>query len=156
MAWKINKLNIENFKFFLNPFLFKPEGKNVLLYGENGSGKSSIYWALFTHFQSSLKSLDQASKYFQIGHSENLRNLYDTQNKRSGIEVEFIDEAGVTKGYTDGSWSINTNADVTCLPAVFGTFPSGAALPSVSSATTSAALEMAKLSILEALPFLTV
>ncbi len=111
MAWKINKLNIENFKFFLNPFPFKPEGKNVLLYGENGSGKSSIYWALFTHFQSSLKSLDQASKYFQIGHSENLRNLYDTQNKRSGIEVEFIDEAGVTKGYTDGSWSINTNAD---------------------------------------------
>ena len=55
MAWKVKKIRIENFKYFLNPFELKPEGKNVLMYGENGSGKSSIYWAVYTHFQSSLK-----------------------------------------------------------------------------------------------------
>ena len=35
MAWKINKIRIENFKYFLNPFELKPEGKHVLMYGEN-------------------------------------------------------------------------------------------------------------------------
>lgn len=45
MAWKINKISIENFKFFLEPFVLEPKGKHVLMYGENGSGKSSIYWA---------------------------------------------------------------------------------------------------------------
>lgn len=111
MAWKINKLAIENFKFFLDPFLLEPEGMNVLLYGENGSGKSSIYWAMFTHFQSSLKAADQAAKYFTEGHHENLRNLYDNTHRRSGIEIEFKDENGVKRGYTDGSWNINTTAD---------------------------------------------
>lgn len=49
MAWRINKISIENFKFFLEPFVLEPKGKNVLMYGENGSGKSSIYWAAYTH-----------------------------------------------------------------------------------------------------------
>ena len=55
MAWKIDTIHIENFKFFLKPFDLSPNGKHVLMYGENGSGKSSIYWALYTHLQSSLK-----------------------------------------------------------------------------------------------------
>jgi len=45
---KINKLILENFKFFNGKEEFNFEGKNVLIYGENGSGKSSIYWALYT------------------------------------------------------------------------------------------------------------
>lgn len=113
MPWKINKIRIENFKYFLNPFELKPEGKNVLMYGENGSGKSSIYWAVYTHFQSSLKrpTADDAGKYFQVGHEENLRNLYDDGSRRSGIELEFVNESQVIKGYTDGSWQINTHSD---------------------------------------------
>ena len=44
MAWKINKISIENFKCFLDKFdSIEPKGKHVLIYGENGSGKSSIY-----------------------------------------------------------------------------------------------------------------
>ena len=35
MAWKINKMTIENFKFFLKPFVIEPKGKHVLMYGEN-------------------------------------------------------------------------------------------------------------------------
>ena len=111
MAWKINKIVIENFKYFLEPFTLEPEGKHVLMYGENGSGKSSIYWAAYTHFQSCLKDPADAGKYFNKNHSDSLVNLYDTQNKRSGIEIEFVDPNGRTKGYTDGSWGINTNVD---------------------------------------------
>lgn len=112
MAWKINKITIENFKFFLNPFEISPEGKHVLMYGENGSGKSSIYWAAYTLFQSCLKEPADAGKYFDQAHSDNLRNLYNTDaTKRSGIEIEFIDENDVKRCYTDGSWVINTRAD---------------------------------------------
>ena len=72
MAWKINKIRIENFKYFLNPFELKPEGKHVLMYGENGSGKSSIYWAAYTLFQSCLKEPEDARKYFDKDHPESL------------------------------------------------------------------------------------
>jgi energy-coupling factor transporter ATP-binding protein EcfA2 len=43
---KIKKLKLNNFKFFYHDFNFDINGKNILLYGENGSGKSSIYKAL--------------------------------------------------------------------------------------------------------------
>ena len=111
MAWKINRIVIENFKYFLKPFPIEPLGKHVLMYGENGSGKSSIYWAAYTLFQSSLKDAADAGKYFDRQREECLVNLYDTENKRSGIEIEFVDPAGVTKGYTDGSWAFNTKSD---------------------------------------------
>lgn len=45
MAWKIYNLHVENFKVFKDAFDLPVEGKNILLYGENGSGKSSIYWS---------------------------------------------------------------------------------------------------------------
>ena len=111
MAWKINKIVIENFKYFLKPFSIEPKGNHVLMYGENGSGKSSIYWAAYTHFQSCLKQAADAKKYFDKDHPDSLVNLYDTENRRSGIEIEFVDPAGVKKSYTDGNWVINTNAD---------------------------------------------
>ena len=111
MAWRINKISIENFKFFLEPFVLEPKGKNVLMYGENGSGKSSIYWAAYTHFQSSLKDAISASKYFEKKHQDSLCNLYDFDDRRSGIEIEFVDPNNVKKTYTDGSWAINTSSD---------------------------------------------
>ena len=80
MNWRIESLKIENFKFFKEEFIFSPQGKNVLLYGENGSGKSSIYWSLFTIIQSVLKqpTLDDARKYFDANNSQHLRNRYST------------------------------------------------------------------------------
>lgn len=111
MAWKIYKMVIENFKYFLEPFPIEPKGKHVLMYGENGSGKSSIYWAAYTHFQSCLKQPADAGKYFDKAHPDCLVNLYDTSNRRSGIEIEFVDPSGVRKSYTDGNWAINTTAD---------------------------------------------
>lgn len=44
---RLHELHINNFKFFPkqdpNSPLLKIDGKNLLVYGENGSGKSTIY-----------------------------------------------------------------------------------------------------------------
>ena len=42
----INKIKLENFKAFKEPAELELDGKNVLIYGENGTGKSSLYQAL--------------------------------------------------------------------------------------------------------------
>lgn len=94
--WKIESIKIENFKFFKEPFSFNLKGKNVLLYGENGAGKSSIYWSFYTHFQAYEKIHEQAIKYFQPEHNENLRNRYASNDDYSGISVTFNNENGGT------------------------------------------------------------
>ena len=105
MAWKIKNIHIENFKLFLHPFDLSPDGKNVLIYGENGSGKSSIYWAIYTHFQSCLKEPTDtdAGKYFNDAHPDNLRNLYDTEGRRSGIDITFVDKDDIVRYFSQGS-----------------------------------------------------
>lgn len=124
MAWKIDTIRIENFKFFLKPFELSPNGKHVLMYGENGSGKSSIYWALYTHLQSSLKepTISDAGKYFVPTHPDNLRNLYSNEDEPSEIKVTFVDSNGRTKSYKDGSRCVNTSG--TDLFMKFTTFAS--------------------------------
>ena len=59
---RINRLILQDFKFFYgyNELLFN--GNNTLIYGENGSGKSSIYWALYTFMQSSIKEDAEVKK----------------------------------------------------------------------------------------------
>lgn len=59
----IEKLKIKGFKAFPDEFELNLEGKHLLLYGENGSGKSSIYYALHCLYQSPLKG-DAGKKYF--------------------------------------------------------------------------------------------
>jgi len=46
---KINKISLKNFKFH-HDLEFEIKTKNCLIYGENGTGKSSIYEALYTNF----------------------------------------------------------------------------------------------------------
>ena len=80
---KIGKLTLKNFKFFLGEVSINFDRKNVLLYGENGSGKSSIYWALYTFLQSVFKNDPlQIRKYFDPGHDENLINEIESTLKR--------------------------------------------------------------------------
>lgn len=93
MSWKIKSINIENFKYFHGPFHLDVESKNMLVYGENGSGKSSIYWALYTIFQSRLKpDAPSVEKYFDPANGENLRNKYSADGENSKVEVEFEDK----------------------------------------------------------------
>ena len=70
----INKIHILGFKAFPNDFELVLEGKHLLMYGENGSGKSSIYYALHCMFQAPLKS-DIGKKYFNADSEQHLKNI---------------------------------------------------------------------------------
>lgn len=78
---RIQSIHIHNFKFFdEQPAIdLGDTGKHLLLYGENGSGKSSVYWALYTLFECAVK-YDKADieKYFkhQEEHNQSLINIY--------------------------------------------------------------------------------
>lgn len=49
---KITKISVQSFRAFDEPFeLDLDGGRNLLLHGENGSGKSSIYVALKRFFE---------------------------------------------------------------------------------------------------------
>lgn len=87
----IKEIEIEGFKAFPNKFSLKLN-KNLLMYGENGSGKSSIYYALHALLQSVYKS-DKGEKYFRHEDSEeNLINIYkldDVKNNRLKPHVKI-------------------------------------------------------------------
>lgn len=99
MEYKIDSITIKNFKFFYGNEESEESNKlvlgrkNLLLYGENGSGKSSIYWALYTMLQSSIKADDnEVIKYFEPNNPENLRNRFADDAEMSGISVCFSDD----------------------------------------------------------------
>ena len=52
---KIKQITLQNFKFFYGNVPINFDRKHVLIYGENGSGKSSIHWAIYTFLQSVFK-----------------------------------------------------------------------------------------------------
>lgn len=93
MSWKIKQIYIENFKYFHQLFTLDANSMNLLIYGENGSGKSSIYWALYTIFQSRLKSdTTSVEKYFDPANDENLRNKYSAAGDGSKVQIVFEDK----------------------------------------------------------------
>ena len=83
----INRIHICGFKAFPNDFELQLEGKNLLMYGENGSGKSSIYYALHCMFQAPLKP-DAGKKYFDPASEQHLKNL-NNLDADSKIWVDF-------------------------------------------------------------------
>ncbi len=98
---KIKSITLRNFKFFYGTEVEYEQNKielnqnNLLLYGENGSGKSSVYWALYTFLQSCLKvEDDEIKKYFRDNGSQSLKNRYAAESDASGIIVEFISNDG--------------------------------------------------------------
>lgn len=55
---KIQTIEISNYKAFHGRYDIKVGGKNLFIYGENGSGKSSLYYALKDLFQASIEDID--------------------------------------------------------------------------------------------------
>lgn len=87
---RISKLKLKNFKYFYGDQELNFDRKNILLYGENGSGKSSIYWGLYTFLQSVFKTEDsEIKKYFDIRNEQNLVNRFTENGAESSIIVEF-------------------------------------------------------------------
>lgn len=106
---KIEKLTLENFKFFKGEETLNFDSKNVLVYGENGSGKSSLYWALYTFLQSSMKSDDQIKKYFDDTHAERLVNRFKAPSDKSSLKLTLKNSLNIPSTYEISLDNINTN-----------------------------------------------
>ena len=78
---KIKKIEINNYKAFYGKHVINVAGKNLFVYGENGSGKSSLYYALKDFFQSSIEQ-------FNYNETENIF-LEDADKGTGYIKVTF-------------------------------------------------------------------
>jgi energy-coupling factor transporter ATP-binding protein EcfA2 len=76
MKARLHHISITNFKAF-REFSLRLEGRHLLVYGANGAGKSSLYWALYTFLQSARKAKKDVEKYFNPAHQQNLLNLHE-------------------------------------------------------------------------------
>lgn len=114
---KINSIKFKNFKAFYGEEPIQLDGKNLLVYGENGSGKSSIFWGLYTFLHSSSKDKANIVKYF-VDYDEavatthdSLKNIFSTNLEDSFIELETIETTTGTKT-TDRIDAVNPTTDI--------------------------------------------
>ncbi|SOE24006.1 RecF/RecN/SMC N terminal domain-containing protein [Spirosomataceae bacterium TFI 002] len=119
---KIKEIKIQNFKAFQQEQVFPINGKHVLVYGNNGSGKSSLFWALYTLLQSSIKDDDDVKKYFtkyvasNKGTHQTLKNVFMDENEDSFIKLTAIDtETQHEEAFTISHNVINTNSNANTL-----------------------------------------
>ena len=95
----ITQIEIDGFKAFPKNFkLDLGTGKNLLLYGENGSGKSSLYYALHALLQSVFKD-DKGAKYFKPGdtngeefiiNNEHLINIFRFNEAKDNTYTPYV------------------------------------------------------------------
>lgn len=98
---KIQTIEITNYKAFLGTHKINFGGKNVFIYGENGSGKSSLYYALKDFFQSSLEDIDLAE----------LENIFVQPGKtgKAAINVTFKPNPSIGKSSKRYIWNGTKN-----------------------------------------------
>lgn len=117
---KIKSIQLHNYKFFneQEPINLEVDGecKHLLLYGENGSGKSSIFWGLHTLFESSLKEDEVIQMYFKHRDesAESLVNIYAEKGDRNGIDdynsfIEVITNEELNNVYRVSLFDLNIN-----------------------------------------------
>lgn len=105
--YKIKNIRLNNFKFFFGEQNLNLDKKHTLIYGENGSGKSSIYWALHCFLHSTLKpNVESVQKYFlPISQSdESIKNRYAQDADKSGVSI--------TLEHLDYKRYVNINAEI--------------------------------------------
>ncbi len=110
----IEYIKICNFKAFQDEETIKLNGNNLLAYGNNGSGKSSVYWALYTFLQCSEKTQVDIDRYFAIYDDsdtntyQSLRNVFVDNTIDPYIEIKLKGDASVLK------LSKTTLSDIKC------------------------------------------
>lgn len=87
---KIKNVAIENYRFFKKEQVFSFDCKNILLYGENGSGKTSLFNAL-TDFFFYYKNPTQSKKKIK----EN-KNIFSEKEDKPKINITFEDDTSIT------------------------------------------------------------
>ena len=130
---KITKIEIKNFKAFRGPDIINlnedsQKGQNLLLYGENGSGKTSLYKALELFLESSendslrfidhknFSAIDEGDDGYVRLHFTPNSNLQKTTYEWSDSEVALNDarvqpiiDASKAKGFLDYKALLHTH-----------------------------------------------
>jgi len=89
---KIKTIQLNNYKFFGKSEPIEIGSKHVLLYGENGSGKSSLYSALLLLLKSSSMDYKNIKELFSKTHDDSLVNLYaPVSNPATGETDAFVE-----------------------------------------------------------------
>ena len=119
---RITQIEIENFRAFFGSYKIElPRGENLLVYGENGSGKSSLFKALNNYLSSSrdvtfpftknnyrpvgdnglikitFNDADPVTHVIQAGTEQDL----DFGTAASTNQVNFVQDAELIKGFLD-------------------------------------------------------
>jgi recombinational DNA repair ATPase RecF len=90
----MNKLHIKSFKVFKDEIDININGKNFLLYGENGAGKSSVFEAFkVTFFRDRLNSTIQiaSTPEEQTQIIQDFWNKYNNKTSNSNFEIKLND-----------------------------------------------------------------
>ena len=114
---RITEIEIKNFKAFYGTYRIdlRKTGKNLLVYGENGSGKSSLYFALKLFLESGDDPshrfendqnifIADAAGHIKLGFRANRWSKQETYEWSESVretEDEFIREASKAKGFLD-------------------------------------------------------
>ncbi len=100
---KIKTIEIKGYKAFYGKYSFDIGGKNIFIYGENGSGKSSFYYAIKDFFQSSNETIN----------FNDLENIFLTKAKqgKGHIKVTFNPDKDGTD--TDKLYTLSKNVNDT-------------------------------------------
>ncbi len=113
---KITDIEIKNFRAFPKPYQIKLDnaGKNLLVYGENGSGKSSLYLALKYFFKSGLDTNDESDKSNDFESHQNIfvndpghvklsfgKDSYEWSKSITETTDELIKETAKASGFLD-------------------------------------------------------
>lgn len=94
----LHRIELQNFKAFPDNAGINFNGRHALVFGVNGSGKSSIFWALYTALQCSSKKPNEHKKYFEkiVPLSQSLRNVYQKDEVDSFIHLNFKEKNSKT------------------------------------------------------------
>ena len=113
---KITKIEIKNFRAFYGEYLIDlhKAGKNLLVYGENGSGKTSLYQALksflessegghqFKPYQNIFNSDDGYIKLHLRTNAQSKQNTYEwSETVKNETNDEILIQASRAKGFLD-------------------------------------------------------
>ena len=113
---RITEIEIKNFKAFYGTYRInlRKTGKNLLIYGENGSGKSSLYFALKPLFESGDDRSHRFENdqnifiedpgYIKLGlraDPQSRKEIYEWSESVRETDNELIIEASRAKGFLD-------------------------------------------------------
>ena len=108
-AVRIEKISFSNYKFFHGEFDLPVNGENLLVYGENGSGKSSVYNALellaekkFTDFEKNINIFAQDGEVLvEFGFNNGQELIISPDLEEMPDHVDFISGLSIFKPMLD-------------------------------------------------------